>query len=53
MEMKKHTVVGTSLGIDENAKAVSRDPKQRDAVVDIPNSRDIKRRREEQGNDHD
>ena len=50
---KKHKVVGTSLGIDDRARALPRDPKQRDAVIDIPNSRDIKRRREEQGNDHD
>ncbi len=50
---KKHKVVGTSLGIDDRARALPRDPKQRDAVIDIPNSRDIKRHKEDNGMDYD
>ena len=50
---KKHKVIGTSLEIDERARALPRDPKQRDAMIDIPNSRDIKRRKEDKGMDYD
>ena len=53
MDIKRHKVVGTSLGIDEKAKTLPRDPAQRDAVIDIPNSRDIKRHKEDKGMDYD
>ena len=49
----KHKIVGTSLGIDDRARALPRDPEQRDVVIEIPNSRDIKRRKDDKGMEHD